>query len=338
MVATTSEQLAALSGTTVVVHPLVLLSVTDHHARSVSRSSNKRVIGILLGQDNGKTINVANSFGIPFEEDEKDSKTWFLDHNYIEGMWEMFKKVNARERMIGWYHTGPKLRASDQEINDLLKRYIARPVMVIVDVRPQTVGIPTDAYFAVEEIKDDGTETRKTFLHVPSAIEAEEAEEIGVEHLLRDIKDSTTTTLATRVAEQLASLRGLQSRLGDIQKYLSDVAAGKMPVNHQIVYHLQDALNLLPNLNDPEVTQSFVTSTNDELLVVYLSSLLRAVIALHALVDNKATTGRAELEEAKSPEERERERKEKEEREKKEKEKKAEEKDEKKKSSDDKGL
>lgn len=56
--------------------------------------------------------------------------------------------------MIGWYHTGPKLRASDQEINDLLKQYIARPVMVIVDVRPETVGIPTDAYFAVEEIKD----------------------------------------------------------------------------------------------------------------------------------------------------------------------------------------
>ncbi|CAL1705361.1 unnamed protein product [Somion occarium] len=297
MVATTTEQLAALEGTTVVVHPLVLLSVTDHHARSAARTPNKRVIGILLGQDNGKTINVANSFGIPFEEDEKDSKTWFLDHNYIEGMWEMFKKVNARERMIGWYHTGPKLRASDQEINDLLKRYIARPVMVIVDVRPHTVGIPTDAYFAVEEIKDDGTETRKTFLHVPSAIEAEEAEEIGVEHLLRDIKDSTTTTLATRVSEQLASLRGLQSRISDIQKYLVDVAGGKMPVNHQIVYHLQDALNLLPDLNDPETTHSFVTSTNDELLVVYLSSLIRAVIALHALVDNKASIGRAEFEE-----------------------------------------
>lgn len=70
-----------------------------------------------------------------------------------------------------------------------------------------------------------------------------------------------------------------------------------MPVNHQIVYHLQDALNLLPDLNDPETTSSFVTSTNDELLVVYLSSLIRAVIALHALVDNKATIGRAEFEE-----------------------------------------
>ncbi|KAJ3759807.1 maintenance of mitochondrial structure and function-domain-containing protein [Lentinula raphanica] len=297
MVAPTTEQLTALAATNIIVHPLVLLSVADHHARAVSRNTNKRVIGVLLGQDNGKTINVANSFGIPFEEDEKDSKTWFLDHNYIEGMYEMFKKVNAKERLIGWYHTGPKLRASDQEINDLFKRFIARPIMVIVDVRPETVGIPTDAYFAVEEIKDDGTETRKTFLHCPSAIEAEESEEIGVEHLLRDIKDSTTTTLATRVSEQLSSLRGLQSRLTDIQKYLADVAAGTMPVNHQIVYHLQDALNLLPDLSDIDTTQSFATSTNDELLVVYLSSLLRAVIALHALVDNKATIGRAELEE-----------------------------------------
>ena len=70
-----------------------------------------------------------------------------------------------------------------------------------------------------------------------------------------------------------------------------------MPVNHQIVYHLQDALNLLPDLTDPSITQSFASSTNDQMLVVYLSSLLRAVIALHALVDNKMTIGKAELEE-----------------------------------------
>lgn len=83
-----------------VVHPLVLLSVADHHARAVSRNSQKRVVGVLLGQDNGRTINVANSFGIPFEEDEKDSKTWFLDHNYIQGMYEMFKKVNGRYSLL----------------------------------------------------------------------------------------------------------------------------------------------------------------------------------------------------------------------------------------------
>lgn len=92
-------------------------------------------------------------------------------------------------------------------------------------------------------------------------------------------------------------MQGLQSRLRDVHNYLLDVAAGTLPVNHQIVYHLQDALNLLPDLSDQMLTHSFTSSTNDELLVVYLSTLLRAVIALHALVDNKATIGRAELEE-----------------------------------------
>jgi hypothetical protein len=66
----------------------------------------------------------------------------------------MFKKVNARERLIGWYHSGPKLRASDLEINELFKRYTLNPLLVIVDVQPKEVGVPTDAYFAVEEIKD----------------------------------------------------------------------------------------------------------------------------------------------------------------------------------------
>jgi len=61
---------------------------------------------------------------------------------------------SAREKLVGWYHTGPRLRASDQEINDLMKQFIPRPVMVIVDPRSRDTGIPTDAYFAVEEIKD----------------------------------------------------------------------------------------------------------------------------------------------------------------------------------------
>lgn len=69
----------------------------------------------------------------------------------------MFKKINAREKLVGWYHSGPKLRASDLEINELFKRYTPNPLLVIIDVQPKEAGVPTDAYFAVEEIKDVGT-------------------------------------------------------------------------------------------------------------------------------------------------------------------------------------
>lgn len=37
----------------------------------------------------------SHRFAVPFEEDERDPKTWFLDLDYIDSMWEMFRKVNG---------------------------------------------------------------------------------------------------------------------------------------------------------------------------------------------------------------------------------------------------
>ncbi|KAL1876861.1 hypothetical protein VTK73DRAFT_9091 [Phialemonium thermophilum] len=305
MPATTAETLSLVTRS-VSVAPLVLLSVVDHYNRAgTKQSKSKRVVGVLLGQNDGKNVRVSNSFAVPFEEDDKDPSVWFLDHNYVESMNDMFKKVNAREKLIGWYHSGPKLRASDLEINELFKRYTPNPLLVIIDVQPKEAGVPTDAYFAVEEIKDDGTTTSKTFVHTPSIIEAEEAEEIGVEHLLRDIRDVAVGTLSTRLTNQLQSLQGLHLRLRDIQTYLQKVLDGQLPVNHAILGNLQDVFNLLPNLSTPkpasggggsaattngvsgELNYAMSVKTNDQLMAIYLSSLIRAITAFHDLIDNK---------------------------------------------------
>lgn len=32
---------------------------------------------------------------VPYEEDDRDSSIWFLDHSYLESMFQMFKKVNG---------------------------------------------------------------------------------------------------------------------------------------------------------------------------------------------------------------------------------------------------
>lgn len=185
----------------------------------------------------------------------------------------------------------------------MMKRFTPRPVMVIIDPRREDVGIPTDAYMAVDEIKDDGTATQTTFMHVPTVIEAEEAEEVGVEHLQRDIHDTTTMgSLSDRVAQQLLSLRGLHRRLLDIRDYLAAVMRGELPVNHEIVYELQNVFNYLPDLDKPETVRSFRVANNDRLLIVYLCSLIRAVIALHALVNNRLEMAHGENKDQVAPE------------------------------------
>lgn len=177
----------------------------------------------------------------------------------------------------------------------------------------------------------DGTTTSKTFVHTPSTIQAEEAEEIGVEHLLRDIRDVAVGTLSTRITSQLQSLQGLHFRLRDIGTYLGKVSEGKLPVNHAILGNLQDVFNLLPGLSAPlaaqsasngqlngptngaghlmngtakdaphpstglppsvagdsELAHAMSVKTNDQLMSIYLSSLIRAITAFHDLIENK---------------------------------------------------
>ncbi len=57
---------------------------------------------------------------------------------------------------MGWYHTGPKLRHNDITINDTLKKFCGNPVLVIMDPKPKTLGLPTEAYIEVEEVHDVG--------------------------------------------------------------------------------------------------------------------------------------------------------------------------------------
>eukprot|EP00730_Choanoeca_flexa_P008350 TRINITY_DN12478_c1_g1_i1.p1 TRINITY_DN12478_c1_g1~~TRINITY_DN12478_c1_g1_i1.p1 ORF type:complete len:343 (+),score=81.67 TRINITY_DN12478_c1_g1_i1:54-1031(+) len=274
--------------TTVTVHPLVLLSVVDHYNRACKGTKN-RAVGVLLGSWKSATnLDIANSFAVPFEEDAKAKDVWFLDHDYLTNMFAMFRKVNAKERVVGWYHTGPKLRSNDIHINEMMQQFVPHPTLVVIDVRPDVTGLPTKAYVSVEEVHDDGTPTSKTFEHVSSQVGAEEVEEVGVEHLLRDITDlGFSGSLSHRVQQQLDSLKGLKTHLEEIEQYLSLVAQEKLPINHNIMYLLQEIFNMLPNVAGQELAGSVTNTTSDQMLVMYIASIIRATIALHNLIDNK---------------------------------------------------
>lgn len=98
----------------------------------------------------------------------------------------------------------------------------------------------------------------------------------------------------------MRSLQGLHHRLRDIQAYLQKVLDGQLPVNHAILGNLQDVFNLLPNLSTPksgpgvtgtnadsELNHAMSIKTNDQLMAIYLSSLIRAITAFHDLIENK---------------------------------------------------
>jgi len=48
----------------------------------------------ILGEWNKGQLDVTNCYAVPFEEDPKEPRVWFLDHIYHENMYGMFRKVH----------------------------------------------------------------------------------------------------------------------------------------------------------------------------------------------------------------------------------------------------
>jgi len=75
--------------------------------------------------------------------------------DYLEGFYFMHKKVSAKEKIVGFYSTSPKLRAADLAVDALFRRLpfgTPHPVLVLIDVRPDVEGLPVQAYESVETV------------------------------------------------------------------------------------------------------------------------------------------------------------------------------------------
>ncbi len=272
----------------VAVHPIVLLSVVDHYNRS-ALGTNRRVVGALLGEYIDDKVDVTNCYALPFEEDIKDKKVWFVDHIYSENMLEMFQKINHKEKIIGWYSSGPKIRPHDIEINEVFRKYCENPVFVIIDVKEdnESLGIPTESYIMKEEVDKDG-QLIKTFFKLNTTIEASLPEEIGVEFMLRDINDTNREGNITKMAnDKVMSFKALIKRLSEIKNYLDKVINKKIPNNPQIIYNIQEIFNFLPNFDTESVIKAMSIQTNNNYLVLYLSWITKTIVALHKLINNK---------------------------------------------------
>lgn len=101
---------------------------------------------------------MTNCYAVPFEEEKDDDSIWFFDHIYHEKMYNMMRRINGKEVIIGWYSTGPEIKKNDIDINEILRKYNTSPCFVVIRVNDeQSISIPTEAYFTKEETDSNGT-------------------------------------------------------------------------------------------------------------------------------------------------------------------------------------
>merc|ERR1712123_567703 len=83
--------------------------------------------------------------------------------------------------------------------------------------------------------------------------------------------------------------------MGTLSQRITNQLMGLKGLNHK----LQDMFNLLPDVTNPSFVRSLQVNTNDQMLVMYIASVIRSVIALHNLINNKLANKEAEKKEGK---------------------------------------
>lgn len=269
------------------MHPIALLSVVDHFERTVGNKLKKRAVGVLLGENKRGVYEVTNSFAVPFDEDPNQSGIFFIDHNYFESMYQMFKKINIKEKVLGWYTTGSSFREHDVHMNEIWAQYTNFPVLIVVEVKQKKeFELPTKAFYSIRTINNKGLVTRG-FKSIPCQVSAYEAEEVGVEHLVREIKDLNMDTLKTKLNNKAASLLALERKIGTITKYIDDVIADRRKPDPQILLVLHEIISRLPKTMSADFKKTLSENVNDNYLTLFTSSLVKGVIGVHGLLNNR---------------------------------------------------
>merc|ERR1719265_167751 len=99
-------------------------------------------------------------------------------------MASMFKRVNASETIIGWYHTGGELKSNDLKIHNTMRKYINVPILFAFNCDSELNELPVKAYLTRKITKNYFFEEIVEFINVDLSLVATESETVGVEQCL----------------------------------------------------------------------------------------------------------------------------------------------------------
>ncbi|KAL8959269.1 MAG: hypothetical protein Q9193_003836, partial [Seirophora villosa] len=200
------------SGLQIHLHPLVLLTVSDHITRHTLRRREEPIVGALLGQQNGRDITLEHAFECQVVQGEHDGavllhQTWFQDRL------QQYKDVHKEPtlELVGWFTTAPMTGPEPQHVpihQQIIHDYNETAVLLafhptdVLAGASQSGRLPLTIYESVYETagkagNSDGDGDRSMdvdapegplemrFRELPYSVETGEAEMIGVDFVAR---------------------------------------------------------------------------------------------------------------------------------------------------------
>ncbi|OIW14215.1 hypothetical protein TanjilG_21355 [Lupinus angustifolius] len=253
------------------VHPLVIFNICDCYVRRPDQA--ERVIGTLLGSvlPDG-TVDIRNSYAVPHNESLDQVA---LDIEYHHNMLLSHQKVNPKEIIVGWYSTGLGVSGGSALIHEFYSREVPNPIHLTVDTG-FALGEGTLKAYVSNNLSLGDHQIAAQFQEIPLDLRMIEAERIGFDTL----KATTVDKIPSDLEGMESSMEHLLALIDDMYKYVDDVVEGHVVPDNKIGRFISDAVGSLPKLPPSAFDKLVNDSLQDNLLLLYLSSITRTQLSL----------------------------------------------------------
>lgn len=258
------------------VHPVVFFSIVDSFERR--NEDARRVIGTLLGTIEKGNIEVTNCFTVPHNESEDEVA---IDIDFAKNMYELHKKVNVSEVIVGWYSTGSDVTEHSVLIHEYYARECKNPVHLTVDTSLKNARMAMKA-FVSSQMGVPGKTTGTMFIPVPLEAVAHDPERVGVDFLqLTKERPKRVVGLANDLQQVNSTCQHIQSLLTKLEEYVEGVIANRIQADSSTGRMLMELVNAVPKISPEDFEELINTNMKDLLMVVYLSNLAKTQLIVN---------------------------------------------------------
>ena len=202
-----STNKASDSGLRILLHPLVLLTISDYITRHTLRRSSGPIVGALIGQQNGRKISLEHAFEAQVMQGNNGDM--ILHEAWFGARLQQYKDVHKAPalELVGWFTTAPVSGPQLQHIpihQQIMHTYNESAVLLAFHptnvLEGATVGgkLPLTIYESVYESEKSGEDGDRVmqldghevpldfkFKELPYSVETGEAEMISVDFVAR---------------------------------------------------------------------------------------------------------------------------------------------------------
>jgi len=276
----------AIPSVAISLHPLVLMNVAEHWTRIRAQEGARAVYGALIGKQDGRKIEVYNSFELRYEIIDG---CCVINRDYYNTKEEQYKQVFSDLDFLGWYTTASQPTEEHIKIHRQICQINESPILLQMDTSSKQVEqLPIQLFESVIDIV--GGEATMLFVPLSYTLATEEAERIGVDHVARHAMAQSSDAagnsfVAEHLVAQHVAIKMLHSRIKLVLEYVKDVQEGKLKPNHDILREAFTLSHRLPVVQNPAFKEEFHTQSNDVGLITYLGTLTKASNDINQLVN-----------------------------------------------------